>query len=109
MSIQTMDVTTLKQALDANQVVVFDVREPEEYADAHILGTILMPLGTLCYDKMPLESGKKIVIHCRSGKRSYAACERLLQKYPSLEVYNLEGGILAWMELGYPVVKGHIE
>ncbi len=107
MSVQTMDAATLKQALDAKQVVIIDVREPEEYAKAHIVGTTLIPLATVSYDKIPMEAGKKLVIHCHSGKRSQFACEQLIEAQPSLEVYNLEGGILAWMNLGYPVATGN--
>ena len=103
MSIKTMDVTTLKQCLAANEVVVVDVREPDEYAEAHISGTVLIPLGMIKPDVIPVEDGRRLVLHCRSGQRSHYACEQLSQVNPELEVYNLEGGILAWIAQGYPV------
>ena len=39
---------------------------------------------------------KKLVLHCRSGKRSLTAGAKLLEENPNLEIYNLEGGIIAW-------------
>ncbi|MDX2347170.1 MAG: rhodanese-like domain-containing protein [Legionella sp.] len=104
--IKTMDAVALKKALEKNEVVVIDVREPDEYAEAHIEGTVLMPLGTLAFEAMPEQSGRKLVLHCRSGKRSAYACEQLIADNPELEIYNLEGGILAWIALGY-AVKTH--
>lgn len=101
--IKTMDATTLKQGFLDAAVVVVDVREPDEYAEAHILGAVLIPLGNITQETLPEVSGKKLVLHCRSGKRSAYACEQLIQAMPELEVYNLEGGILAWMTQGYPV------
>lgn len=102
---KTMDATTLKQALAQGDVLVIDVREPDEYAEAHIVGTVHMPLSTVALDSIPKANGKKLVFHCRSGKRSAYACEQLLQTQPALEVYNLEGGILEWITLGYPVER----
>ena len=80
-----------------------DVREPDEYNEAHILNGVHIPLGSIMNEPMPETSGKKLVLHCRSGKRSAYACEQLVAAKPELEVYNLDGGILAWIALGYPV------
>jgi rhodanese-related sulfurtransferase len=101
--IKTMDSATLKQCLGDKNVVLVDVREPDEYQEAHIQGATLIPLGSLSSEPMPEAAEKKLVLHCRSGKRSAYACEQLLAQSPELEVYNLEGGILAWIALGYPV------
>ncbi|MCH9690017.1 MAG: rhodanese-like domain-containing protein [Gammaproteobacteria bacterium] len=101
--IKTMDAAALKQGFLDATVVVVDVREPDEYADAHILGAVLIPLGSIVKESLPDVSGKKLVLHCRSGKRSAYACEQLMQAMPALDVYNLEGGILAWIAQGYPV------
>ncbi len=103
MPIKTMDAAGLKQALEQEEVIVVDVREPDEYEQNHILGTTLIPLSTVSAEAIPMQAGQKLVLHCRSGARSHHACELLTEQDPSLEVYNLEGGILAWMALGYPV------
>ena len=81
-----------------------DVREPAEYADENISEATLIPLATVTINALPaVNNGRKLVLHCRSGKRSQFACEQLLQEDASLEIYNLEGGILAWIAHGYPV------
>jgi rhodanese-related sulfurtransferase len=91
-----VDVKTLKQWLANNEVVLIDVREPQEYVESNIPQAKLIPLGIITRDALPELSGKKLVIHCRSGKRSATACEKLISEDPTLDIYNLEGGILAW-------------
>lgn len=104
MSVQTIDASTLKQWLEQDEVVVVDVREPMEYEAENITGATLIPLGAIAKSALPdVNNGRKLVLHCRSGKRSQFACEQLIQEDPSFEVYNLEGGILAWVARGYPV------
>ena len=94
--IKTVDVKTLKTWLANKEAVLIDVREPQEYAEANIPDSKLIPLGTFNKALLPDFTNKKLVIHCRSGKRSAAACELLLKDDPNIEVYNSEGGILAW-------------
>lgn len=106
MQVQSVNAKTLKQWMDAGDVVVIDVREPEEYAVQNIAGTTLIPLGEFQFQSLPDLNHKKLVIHCLSGKRSLCACERVLEAKPDCQVYNLEGGILAWADTGYPTEAG---
>lgn len=103
MPIRSIDAGTLKRWLDNGDAVVIDVREPAEHAAEKIGGAMLLPLSSVCKQAMPLSGSKKLVIHCRSGKRSTNACEKLLAEDPNLEIYNLEGGISAWSAAGHPV------
>lgn len=103
MAVKTIDVKTLKQWLENNEALVIDVREPKEHESIHIPNSQLIPLASLCKEKLPQDSGKKIVIHCHSGRRSSNACLKLLQEDPSLEIYNLEGGISSWSNAGHEV------
>lgn len=96
MQVKTVNSQTLRQWLATGECVLVDVREPFEYATDNIPQATLIPLANLQKNVLPEHKGKKIVIHCRSGKRSHTACERLLAEDSSLDVYNLEGGILAW-------------
>ncbi len=98
MNIKTVNVTTLKNWLNNNEALVIDVREPAEYEAENIKGSKLIPLSIISKNTLPEGNGKKLVIHCRSGKRSTNACEKLLAEDPNLEIYNLERGILAWIE-----------
>jgi len=99
MTIKNIDCQTLKDWLDRDEAVVIDVREIDEYQKSNISLAQLIPLGTICKDLLPKAHHKKIVIHCHAGKRSLMACEKLLQEDPNLELYNLEGGICAWINL----------
>lgn len=103
MTIKTVDSVTLKRWMETGEAVVVDVREPAEHAAEKIEGATLLPLGSINQNTLPQTQGKKLVIHCRSGKRGTHACEKLLAEDPNLEVYNLEGGISAWGATGYQV------
>ena len=89
----------VKQWLQDGDAVLIDVREPGEHASHHIPEAILHPLSRLNSEKLALFEGKKIILHCVSGKRSNVACNRLLSENPNLEIYQLEGGILKYFEL----------
>ncbi len=97
--IKTITPTELKKQLEQNKVLLIDVREPAEHKSECIDGACLIPLAEISCEKLPSKS-RPIVIHCRSGKRSEAACKKLLAQDPNLEIYNLEGGIMAWKESG---------
>lgn len=96
----------LKPWLDAGQVVLIDVREPSEYAEAAIEGAVLMPLGQIRAADLPPLGDKKLVIHCKLGGRSMAACQKLTAENPALNPINLTGGIVAWIKAGYSVHQG---
>lgn len=100
MSIKNVNSETLKQWLKNDEAIVVDVREPAENAAERIDGSILIPLGEICQKSLPETNGKKLVIHCRSGKRSQTACNKILNEDPNCEIYNLEGGIMAWINSG---------
>jgi len=91
-----------EEARGLKQAVIIDVREPEEYADAHIEGSILAPLSEIDRWSKTLPE-KKIIVVCRSGRRSREAAERLVGQ-GRVSVYNLEGGIVAWHKAGYKLV-----
>ncbi len=59
-----------------------------------------MPLANVCKNLLPECKNKKMVLHCRSGKRSSSACQKLINEDPNLEIYNLEGGISSWIAEG---------
>jgi rhodanese-related sulfurtransferase len=85
-----------------SQSLVIDVRQPEEYAQGHVPGAILMPLDMLESRLDELPKDEALYIICRSGNRSVQASELLLQK-GFKDVRNVQGGTLAWLEAGYAV------
>lgn len=105
MPLQTVNAKTLKKWLENNEAVLVDVREPAEHASENIPGATLLPLGRINKSVLPTFVGKKLVIHCRKGGRGGSACEKLLAEDPSLEIYNLQGGIEAWNAAGLTVAS----
>lgn len=104
--INSVDAKTLKTWFDNNEAVLIDVREPEEYQAENIPDATLIPLASISTRVLPAFGNKKLVVHCKLGKRGLKACEKLLAENPSLDIYNLEGGIAAWSQAGNPVKKG---
>lgn len=99
MPIHSVDAKTLKHWIDAGDAVLVDVREPSEHQAQNIPCATLIPLATITRNKLPAFQGKKLVIHCKAGGRSLSACQKLLKEDPSLELYNLDGGIGAWSQV----------
>ncbi|HEX7707322.1 MAG TPA: molybdopterin-synthase adenylyltransferase MoeB [Thermoanaerobaculia bacterium] len=88
----------LKARLDrGDNPFILDVREPGEYQINRIPGSTLMPLGQLRERLGELDSSQEIVVHCKTGPRSFRAIE-LLRAAGFRKVKNLEGGIVAWVE-----------
>jgi rhodanese-related sulfurtransferase len=84
--------------------LIVDVREPSEFEAGHIDGALLAPLGNVEEKLAAVEKGREIVLVCRSGNRSGKAYRRLEARgYTNLT--NLEGGMVAWQKLEYPVTK----
>lgn len=87
-----------KSWLDTNEEVqLIDVREPHEVEIAE-MGGELIPLKEVIDKADKISRDKKVVVHCRSGKRSANAIKKLRDKYGFDNLYNLKGGILAWSE-----------
>lgn len=97
---QNITVEELKTRIDAGEKInLIDVREPHEYAEFNINGT-LIPLGkvqTMQIDEIEEKKDEEIVIYCRSGNRSGQAC-MFLDAMGFKNTKNLVGGILEWKE-----------
>jgi adenylyltransferase/sulfurtransferase len=78
--------------------MVIDVREPGEYAIANI-GAELMPLGSIAEHAHRIVRDKKVVVHCKTGARSAQAIRLLQEEFGFDNLYNLEGGIIAYLQL----------
>ena len=80
-----------------DDLLLLDVREPDEYRKARIEGSTLLPLGQVeeALDGFAEWKDRPIVVHCHSGVRSAAACRTLLSR-GFTRVENLAGGIEAW-------------
>lgn len=87
------------QALQAKQTPyqIIDVREPYEYEIAN-LGGELIPKDQIMDAIERIAKDKKVIVHCRSGKRSADVIRELESTHAFDNLYNLTGGILAWAE-----------
>lgn len=99
--IELMTADILYDLKKSNNVYLIDVREQDEYNQAHIQGAHLMPLSTF-NPKDVKKQNLPYVFYCRSGARSHHAAMLFKQLNPNFEIYNLEGGILSWQKNGYP-------
>ena len=85
-------------------LLLLDVRQPEEYAESHIEGATLIPLGQLPDQYQGLPKDKTLVVYCRSGKRSDKATAFLLD-HGYKNAVTLSGGINVWIESKNRVVS----
>ena len=100
----TVEVQTVAQLKGQDDVVLLDVREPSEYAEGHIPGVALIPMGEVPNRLSEIPKDKTVIVTCRSGNRSGQIAEYLRQQGYD-DVHNMKGGILAWQDAGLPVEK----
>jgi adenylyltransferase/sulfurtransferase len=93
--IEVEELLVLKEQGEDMQLI--DVRELDEFQEKN-MGGELIPLGTIMDNADKIEKGKKVVIYCRSGKRSSTAIQQLEDKYGFENLYNLKGGILEYID-----------
>ena len=104
-TIQTVTPIELKKWLEDGKAVLVDVREIVEYKQNHIKNATHLPLSevSLTHANMPKHERKRLVFHCKSGRRSMLACEKICAEGKEDNLYNLTGGIDAWMHSQLPV------
>ncbi len=100
--LQEITVTELKQLLDsdADDYVLIDVRNPNEYEIAQIPGALLIPLpdienGDGVSRVKHLLNGHRLIAHCKLGGRSAKALA-ILNERAGISGTNVKGGITAW-------------
>jgi len=103
--VQEIDAKTLARWMQDGSAVLVDIREVNEWQAERIPGATLQPMSTLDPAKLTAPSGKKLILHCRSGKRSLNVGQAMLAAGHK-EAAHLTGGIIAWKEAGLPVQAG---
>ena len=83
-------------------LLVLDVRTPEEYNEKHLYNATLIPVDELGTRLNEIESynDTEIIVYCRSGSRSLQASNLLVANNFS-KIYNMLGGINAWIAAGF--------
>jgi len=92
--------------ISKNQVVIIDVRTPQEYSQGHLENAVNFDFSSANFESKisGLDKSKSYLLYCQSGRRSKAASE-VVKSLGFGEVYNLLGGIAQWQAINLPVVK----
>jgi rhodanese-related sulfurtransferase len=92
---------------EKRDIVVLDVRTPEEFAGGHIAGAknIDYSNGDFAKKVGELDKSKDYLIHCAAGGRSAKALNLMKDQKFSGAVYHMDGGFNAWKQAGKPVEK----
>ena len=100
---KTVDAATFLQIAKQKNVIVIDVRRPDEFASGHIARAINLDYeaGVLAARFPKLKKTATYAIYCHSGRRSGLALAAM-QAAGFTRVYNLDGGVIAWANAGYP-------
>ena len=103
--INQMNSDELLDFIGINSAVLVDVRTHDEYNSGYIENSLNIDYLSNDFSENleKLDKNIPIVLYCRSGKRSSKSANKL-SELGFKEIYNLEGGILEWIELGNSVV-----
>lgn len=101
--VENVTLDELKQGLADGSILLVDVREPNEWDAGHIAGATLNPLSMFDPAALPKAEGKRVVLQCRSGKRSVTALEMAQMSGRKDVRAHFGGGMLEWLAAGEPV------
>lgn len=100
-----IDVEGLREQLQRDpETTLVDVREPAEYAEVHVPGAVLIPVGQLAGRLEEVPQDRTVYVICRSGNRS-GAMGPLLDAH-GYDSVNVVGGTVAWVQAGLPYETG---
>jgi rhodanese-related sulfurtransferase len=117
---QNISVETAKHMIKhTSNLLILDVRNQSEYDQGHLYNAQLLPLyqiqnwdwnntsGGLNLNFLQAHVNDTVLVYCKAGSRSGPACE-ILAEHGFAHVYNMEGGLNAWMQAGYDIyTKNH--
>jgi rhodanese-related sulfurtransferase len=101
--IPEIDVEKLAE-LHADGATIIDVRNPDEYVEAHVPGARLIPLGEVAERVAEIPTDQPVYVICAVGGRSMRACEHLAAQ--GLDVTNVAGGTKGWIAAGFDIDTG---
>lgn len=94
------------EMLNRQEAAIIDVRPAADFAQGHIINAVNIPMNGFKNQLATLNKykGKPIIINCRSGAQSSVACGQL-RKAGFEQVFNLQGGIMAWEAANLPLTR----
>lgn len=110
--IENLTPETVNKELSSGNVVLIDIREPEELNQGKIAGAVNAPRGMLefyadpsmPYYKKEFDKDKRLILYCASGGRSALAVQTL-KSMGYTNVAHIDGGFKAWQSANLPVAK----
>ncbi len=104
-NVRQLSTEKLSALMTSSEVILLDVRRPEEYAISHLKHAFLAQDEGQALDALAgVDKDAMIVTYCSVGYRSSALAEQLAARGYS-NVHNLEGSIFAWGNEGRPVYR----
>ncbi len=101
-----IDAQTAQRLLkERRNVFLLDVRTPGEYQQMRLADAHLIPIDQVSQRLNEIPQNRPVIVYCAVGSRS-AQVFNFLTRRGYQEVYNLEGGIYAWAQKGYPILQG---
>lgn len=102
--VENVSLQELKQGLADGSIVLVDIRERNEWDAGHIPGATLHPLSAFDPAALPKSGeGRRVVLHCRSGRRTLAALEAAQAAGRDDIRAHFGGGMLEWQGAGEKV------
>lgn len=95
------DVPTVAATAVDPGAVMLDVREQYEWDDAHVAGSLHIPMSQLVQRVGEVPADRPLVVICHSGHRSAQVTAWLVAQ--GYDAVNLEGGIVSWAYAGLPL------
>jgi hydroxyacylglutathione hydrolase len=105
--VELIDPDALAERLsNDNRIMVLDVRDDDEFAEAHIPGSVHVPYGHLIERLAELPTDRMIATICSGGKRSGLAASLLQRAGHDAVIHVGHGGVGTWQRGGHPVESG---
>lgn len=103
-SVRTVSPADFQSQVSKPGTQVVDVRTPVEFAAGHLAGAVNLDVEASGFAEQVAELDKSVTyaVYCRSGNRSKTATQQMADSGVAT-IYELAGGINAWVAAGYPV------
>ncbi|MFP4567601.1 MAG: rhodanese-like domain-containing protein [Candidatus Woesearchaeota archaeon] len=103
--IRSASTSEFNSMLNSKDVVLIDIRTPDEFNSGHINGAMNLDFysSTFKEELDLLDKSKTYLIYCRTGSRTGQTLN-IMKNLGFSEVYDLSGGIVAWQSNNFPLV-----
>ncbi len=103
----TVDVETARDRIEAEQPFVIDVRQPEDFAQGHIPGSVNIPLLDLPDNRhlLPSDLQTPVLTVCARGNISLPGV-LYLNSLGYVDAHSITGGVIAWADAGHAMATG---